>query len=169
MIWSTKPILNSIVEQSNRLPKGVDDFSGPPNSEVLLGQLLPKGEELEVDEDEDVPNENVDFDSSEVAGTGLVFEGADGKPKGEEEGTLSAHLPSQCLVSTASNSKNFARHDKSVKRRRFCNLKKAQKSCCRKRVCEQKNEHCLSLHTLLAKFVQSVPCLAVHGFGVLIT
>ncbi|KAF8256864.1 hypothetical protein EI94DRAFT_1820012 [Lactarius quietus] len=68
MIWSTKPILNSIVEQSNRLPKGADDFGGPPNSDVLLGQLLPKGEELEVDEDEDVPNENVDFDSREVAG-----------------------------------------------------------------------------------------------------
>ncbi|KAF8262187.1 hypothetical protein EI94DRAFT_1704948 [Lactarius quietus] len=102
-------------EQLNQLPKSVDDFSGLPNSEVLLSQLLPKGEELEVDDDDDVPNENVDFNSSEVAGTGLVFEGADRKLKGEEQGTLSAHLPSWCLASTASNSMNFARHDKSIK------------------------------------------------------
>lgn len=90
-------------------PKSVDDFGGPPKSEVPeLGWLLAKGEALEVVlAAVDVPNENPGFDDDkdgaavnapngdDEAAEGLVSEdagGTDGKPKEEEPAADAAGL-----------------------------------------------------------------------------
>lgn len=81
-------------------PKSVDDFGGPPNSEVLPGWLLPKGDALEVVLVEaDAPKGNAGCDckaepngDEEAAGAGLVSEDAGGKLKGEVPATAAAGL-----------------------------------------------------------------------------